>query len=116
MTKRLFVLAIILLIQVSVPVHAAGIQRQLQALADQAVSDGLVGVSIAVYQPDSGMTLAVSGLSDKTAGTKITTTDIARIASCSKVWVGAVVMQLVQEGKVALSDKIARYLPQDDVT
>jgi len=113
------VLLVVLLLLAQAPaarrVDAADIRSKMQALADKAIAGGLVGVSIAVYKPNLGVVLAAAGESDKEAGTKLTTTDIARIASCSKVWVGAVVMQLIQEGKIAPTDKVARYLPEDEV-
>jgi D-alanyl-D-alanine carboxypeptidase len=89
-------------------------KEKLQELADQAVQDGLVGVSFALYTPDDGMILIAAGLSDKQAGTKLKTTDISRIASSSKVFVGVAAMQLVQDGKVSVEDKIAKYLDADN--
>jgi D-alanyl-D-alanine carboxypeptidase len=59
--------------------------------------------------------LVVAGVSDLKTGAKLKTTDIARVASSSKVWIGAVVMQLIQEGRVSPSDKIAQYISRDEV-
>src|SRR4051812_28357793 len=56
-------------------------KEKVQAAADQAVSEGLVGVSIAIYTPTDGMVLITSGESDRANHTKLLPTDISRIAS-----------------------------------
>jgi D-alanyl-D-alanine carboxypeptidase len=89
------------------------LKGRLQALANTAVAAGAPGVSIAVHHPRDGLILVTAGKSDLTAGTALTPTDVSRIASVSKVFVGVVVMQLVQEKKVALTDRIARYIAAD---
>jgi D-alanyl-D-alanine carboxypeptidase len=91
----------------------ASLKTRLQALADATVAAGAPGVSIAVHRPGDGLVLVTAGKSDLTAGTALAPTDGARIGSVSKVFVGVVVMQLVQEGKVALGDRIARYIAAD---
>ncbi len=111
--SRIITLLLILVFMSSQPVAASThrvSKAELQKLADKAVKNGLVGVSLAVYMPNDGMFLVTSGVSDRKTKAKLQTTDIARIASASKVWVGTVVMQLVQEGKLSLSDKIQKYI------
>lgn len=109
------VLAVILAtLPLAVPTRAADLQAALQRLADDAVREGLVGVSIAIYTPEAGIVLAAAGVSDKTTRAALTTSDVGRIASCSKVWVGAAVMQLIGEGTLGLDDPIAPFLGADD--
>src|SRR5690349_7194405 len=81
------------------PIRAeGGINKDaLQKLLDQAVENGLVGVSAAVYPRAGDIVLASAGVSDNKSKTPLTVTDIARIASCSKVWVGTVALQLIEE-------------------
>ena len=114
MFNRLWRGIIVLIIGVLVwptAVHAqTSLKDRLQAAADKAVTDGLPGVSIAVRDSKGDFTLVVAGKSDLKANTPLTTTDISRIASASKVFVGTVVLQLIQEKKIALTDPIANYI------
>jgi len=89
-------------------------KEALQGLVDQAVKDGLVGVSAAVSTPDDGIMLVTAGVSDRKGGTNLAPTDIARIASSSKVWVATAFLQLVQEGKISIDDPIAKYIKPDN--
>jgi D-alanyl-D-alanine carboxypeptidase len=97
------------------PVTAApNAQTAVQKLADQAVADGLPGVSIAVYVPKSPLIVAVAGKSDIRADTDLIPTDLSRIASISKMYVATVIMQLIETGKITAADRIGQYLNADD--
>jgi len=87
-----------------------------QKLADTAVADGLPGVSIAIYVPKSPLIVIVSGNSDIEPRTRLTPTDLSRIASVSKMYIATVIMQLVQEKKITPSDRVSQYLSAADVS
>jgi D-alanyl-D-alanine carboxypeptidase len=60
--------------------------------------------------------LAVRGLADIGNGIPATTDSLYRIASITKPFVATVILQLVEEGLVALDDPIADYLPDEIVS
>jgi D-alanyl-D-alanine carboxypeptidase len=115
MKKLLITILSVVIMSTLRPAAASSPKDALQKLADAAVDAGLPGVSIAVYAPDTGMMLVVAGYSDLNAKTPLVTTDLSRIASTSKMYVATVIMQLVEEGKIPVGDKIAKYLNPDDV-
>ena len=51
------------------------------------------------------------GWADKESGKRMTTDAIFRIASQSKALTSVAIMALVEEGKIALSDPVARFIP-----
>jgi D-alanyl-D-alanine carboxypeptidase len=53
-------------------------------------------------------TYGVRGLDDPTP---VTIDDHIRVGSNTKTWTGTVVLQLVQEGKIALDDPVSKYRP-----
>jgi D-alanyl-D-alanine carboxypeptidase len=89
-------------------------QANLQRLLDKAVAHGFPGIALGLYQPECGATQLISGKANLTTGAPMVAQEHFRIASCSKVFLGVVVMQLVSEGKVSLSDPIAKYISQQD--
>jgi D-alanyl-D-alanine carboxypeptidase len=104
------VLVLVSLAMHPIPTRAASLKEDLQAAADEVISaGGLPGVSLAVYHPTEGLILVTAGKSDLKAKTDLKTTDVARIASSSKVFVGTLIMQLIESGKVKLSDPISKY-------
>jgi D-alanyl-D-alanine carboxypeptidase len=116
-TYSLLVMSLLLM---NVPVQAATPRYTLdkttiQKRLEQALTDGLIGVSLAISTPTDGLILATAGVSDRKTKTNLTPTDFSRIASCSKVWVGVAILQLVDEGKLKLSDPIGIYLHPQNV-
>jgi D-alanyl-D-alanine carboxypeptidase len=91
------------------------LERSLKFLIDKAVRNAMPGVSLAVFKPDCGLIQLVSGLSDLKSRKKMTARDHFRLASCSKPYIGVLVMQLVEEGRVSLDDPIAKYIPDEYV-
>lgn len=91
-------------------------QIELQKLLNKAVKQGLPGVVLGLYQPQCGSTQLASGRTNLANGTAMSVQDHFRIASCSKVFLGVVVMQLVSEGRISLSDPIAKYIPAQDAS
>ena len=79
------------------------------ALMEQAVDEGLPGVALYVSSPQETF--------DGAAGERILgeqayqTTDLFRIASNSKTFLGAVAAQMAAEGVLDLDDRLAQHLP-----
>lgn len=80
-------------------------QQEMQALADKQISDSLDSFQFAVM--DAGK-IVVSG----TAGKSVSKESVYGIASSSKMMAVAAVMQLVDEGKVALDEPVTTYIPE----
>lgn len=95
--------------------NAANLTKRLQSLIDNGVKNGLPGVSLAVFKPDCGLITLTSGFSDIKAGRKMSPQDHFRLASCSKPYIGVLIMQLVEEDKLSLDDPIKKYLPTEVV-
>lgn len=86
--------------------------ERLQAILDELVADGTIpGAVLSVSIPGQGVWNGASGVSDRAAATAMTTDTRLRIASISKVFTAVVVLQLVEEGVIALDDPMAKWLP-----
>ncbi|HEY6891345.1 MAG TPA: serine hydrolase domain-containing protein [Solirubrobacter sp.] len=86
--------------------HAAGLQKDL----DRLVAKGAPGAVLSVRHGDHTQQLA-SGLADRDAGTKMRPSHRVRIASLTKTYTATVVLQLVGEHRLALSDSVEQRLP-----
>ena len=51
------------------------------------------------------------GFQDKTKGTRMSKDAIFRVYSMTKPWVSVAAMQLVEEGRLVLTDPVSKYLP-----
>jgi CubicO group peptidase (beta-lactamase class C family) len=71
------------------------------------------GPGAAVIVTERGKTVYArgQGMADIAAGKPITPATVFRLGSITKQFSAAVLMQLVQEGKVALDDPLSKYLP-----
>ena len=86
---------------------------------------GIPGMCVAVMKGNDVVYTGAFGVRDIESGEPIEITDIFRIASTSKTFTGAAVMQLVEQGKIKLDDDINKYLkvkirnpryPKDKIT
>jgi D-alanyl-D-alanine carboxypeptidase len=71
----------------------------------------LPAVSVAVDTPDRQRVLAVSGTAERGGGAPVTVDAQFRVASITKLFVATVVLQLVQEGRLHLDDRLAAHVP-----
>ncbi len=89
-------------------IPAARLQRKLDALRKQM---GIPGVSVAIVWDDGRQWLGASGWADVQAKEPMTTGTAFALASVSKTFTAAVVLQLVEEGKLSLDTNVASLLP-----
>ncbi len=87
------------------------LRTRLQGILDAYVGRGIIGVSLAVSVPGEEEVLLTSGLADKFEATPLNPEHTFRIASCTKTFVAATLLQLVQEGTVDLDEPITRWFP-----
>jgi len=71
---------------------------------------GVPGAVVGVWRGSEPPWIAAFGQADAAARRPFTPTDHVRIASITKVFVGTVVLQLADEGKLALEDPVSRYV------
>jgi len=86
--------------------EAASLQKDLDAL----VGAGVPGAILLVRDGDRSVRLT-AGLGDVTHKTAMRPDDHFKIASLTKTYTATVVLQLVAEGKLRLSDSVERRLP-----
>jgi CubicO group peptidase (beta-lactamase class C family) len=69
------------------------------------------GLAVFVLQGDDTLLLRGYGFADLEDSTRATPRTVFRIGSITKQFTAALVMQLVQEGRIALDDTIQKFLP-----
>ena len=90
------------------PHHDGAVQSSLDALV---ADDGFPGVIAAVTDADGDVTDYVSGVSRLGDDAPPPADGLVRIASNTKMYTSTVVLQLVDEGLVALDEPVETYLP-----
>ena len=83
----------------------------LQARVSGLLEVGYPAVLATVTDADGGSTGVAVGVGDTASGAPAPVNGQVRIGSNTKTFVAVVVMQLVQEGKVALDEPVETYLP-----
>jgi D-alanyl-D-alanine carboxypeptidase len=83
---------------------------ELRGLLDQLVAAGAPGAA-ALVRDGHGVQQAASGLADLRTGRPMRPRLNYRVASVTKPFVATVVLQLVAEGRLSLSDTVERWLP-----
>ena len=90
------------------PDRLARIDRYLQ----QAVDSNRIAGAVALVLRDGQVAYEKAvGWADKEAGRRMTTDAIFRIASQSKALTSVAILSLMEEGRLALGDRVSRYLP-----
>lgn len=90
------------------PAYAAKLQPELEQLAKDMLVSGAV---IEVRSPELGDWTTTLGTRTYHGSDPVQVGDHIRVGSVTKTWTGTVVLQLVQEGKLKLTDPIAKYRP-----
>jgi D-alanyl-D-alanine carboxypeptidase len=84
-----------------------------QALLNDMTSNGVVGVLMSVYHPQTGMWVGASGKADLHNNIPMKPANISRVGSTVKMFTATTVLKLAEEGKINLDDKISKYLSGD---
>jgi D-alanyl-D-alanine carboxypeptidase len=90
------------------PSYAEALQPKLEQLAQQLLVTGAV---VLVRSPELGDFTWVTGTRTRDGGDPVQTGDHIRVGSNTKTWTGTVILQLVQEGELALDDPVSKYRP-----
>ncbi len=115
--RRLVVLLLYALCLHATPGRAAIDAARLVDFVDGAVADAmqrdrLAGVSVSIVGRDGVLLAKGYGISALNPRTAMTADTLCRVGSVSKTIVWIALMQLVEQGKLELSDPINRYLPK----
>ena len=73
---------------------------------------GIPGVSAAIIFPDGSMWVGASGLADVAAKRQVGPDTAFAVASISKTFTGALILALVEDGRIALEVPVVTYLPE----
>lgn len=87
--------------------------NSFQSLIDQFTKDGFVGMTLLVDDAEEGLWIGSSGYASIEQNTKMNPCHIHHTASLYKTYIATVVLQLVEEGKINLDDKLSNYLPSE---
>src|SRR5438093_1696988 len=102
--------AVLLVATAAATPSRSGAQASLQKDADALVSAGAPGVVL--LSRDGNRAISVtSGLGEISTKTPIRANDRIRVASVAKTYTATVVLQLVGQGKLRLTDTVERWLP-----
>ena len=99
------------------PAYAAAVQPELdRIMADLAIT----GAVVLVRSPELGDWSTAMGTRTWHGTEPVTLADHVRVGSNTKTWTATVVLQLVDEGRIALDDPVSRYRPDvpngEDIT
>ena len=92
----------------TLPAYAAALQTQIPEVMSQNAIPGLV---VHILSPDRGNWSATFGTAELGATVPMTLDDSFRIGSNTKTMTSTVILQLVQEGALALDDPISKFRP-----
>jgi D-alanyl-D-alanine carboxypeptidase len=88
-------------------VDQAAATAQLKQLAEELM---LPGAALLIRTPDGEIT-ATYGTTELHGSTPVSLEDHVRVGSNTKTWTATAILQLVQEGKIALEDSVSLYRP-----
>jgi len=90
--------------------NPALLAAKFQALLKRSVSDTGVPGAILAVQTKEGVWIGAAGKADVDANVSMTPDMQVRIAGGTKVFTAALIMKLVEENKIALTDTVAKWL------
>lgn len=82
---------------------------QIDAAATASLTNGMTGTVVAIVDPERGTILKAYGTAD-TAGAPMTPDLHYRIGSVTKTFTADAILRLVDQGKLALTDPMSRYV------
>ncbi len=86
--------------------HVDAFEKDLESLRTLL---GLPGLQVAIVQDNKTVLERAYGYADLKAKTPMTTDHLLELASVTKTMTAVVIMQLVEEGKISLDDRVIKY-------
>ncbi|MFX1548337.1 MAG: serine hydrolase domain-containing protein [Promethearchaeota archaeon] len=104
---------------INIPNHITKIDeslfRELQDILDQELKTSKgIGASVAVLFPTQDIWIGTSGMSDPLNSETIQSDTLFYIGSINKNFIAALILKLVEEGRLTLEDKIYNWLPSHE--
>jgi D-alanyl-D-alanine carboxypeptidase len=88
------------------------VQRKLALTIRNNMTDSrLPGAAVGVWMPGRGSYVRAFGIANRTTGRPAKTSDHVRIASITKTFAATAILQLVDDGRLSLDDKLSEYVP-----
>jgi D-alanyl-D-alanine carboxypeptidase len=81
------------------------------AIAERMSADALPGAVVAVQVPGEGEYVVARGTANLATGTPRRVEDPFRIASITKTFIGTLILQLADEGRLSTADRLSRWYP-----
>jgi len=85
-----------------------------QSLLDEYTGMGLPGAILLIHDQD-GVWMGSAGMADIKEGIPMSPCTVSKIASVTKMFIGVLIMQLVEQRKIDLDAKLPEYLPDNIV-
>jgi len=86
--------------------------RHLDTVIDAAIGEArIVGTVVLVKQGGKTVYLRAAGLADREAGVPVRPDTVFRLASVTKPVVTVAALRLVEQGRLGLEDRVARWIP-----
>src|SRR3954453_13366606 len=82
-----------------------------QIVAQHLAAAGTPGALVGVWLPGRGTWVQAVGLGDVATGAPLRVTDTVRIGSVAKPFTATVLLQLVEEGRLRLDNRLEQYIP-----
>lgn len=107
------VLGVVFLSLLPVTAQTKSLESQLQPVVTQWIKDhpGLPGAIVGVWAKGYKPWKATFGIGELKTKTPMRLDDHVRIGSNTKTFTGTVILQLADEKKLSLDDKVAKYIP-----
>ena len=87
----------------------------LNTLLTDAITSGIPGLSVALADKNGLIWQGSAGLADITAGLPVKTDHLFGIGSITKTFIAVVILQLAEEGRLALNQTAPDCIPSDSV-
>jgi D-alanyl-D-alanine carboxypeptidase len=111
LTVVLAVSAGLLLASCGCPSFGTGTVEEMEKVVEEVMSQqGIPGVIAGVWGPERGNWTTARGKADLESGVSIDLLDRVRIASNTKPFVATVMLQLVDEGRLSLDDRLDEFI------
>lgn len=98
--------------QTKTPSFPAQMVQRLNAMVEQYLRDkNLPSIAVGVWVPGAGQYVTAKGKANLATGAARNTTDPFRIASITKSFTATAVLQLIDQGLLSKTDKLAKWFP-----
>lgn len=94
------------------PQSCPALSAAIQPIGEAALASGAPGLVMGIGQPGRPDIVRAWGAADVEQGAPLTPASVFRIASLTKQFTAALVMRLVQDGRLHLDDRVITHLPE----